>query len=203
MPLSPIEYSLDSRVHFLGVSFDLLPLEDVLARLRGRTVSNSFEYVRHPQCRSRCSNSTSAPISCRSIGTLGCRGGATAAGCAPRTHAGYPDAALGRGTNVMERVFASVLRPGDPLLAFVANGGVLESLERIFPQYHWTGTCPPVGFESEPGALAALVQFAVDHPSRFVFIGVGAPRSEILAARIANLVAPGALRSASGPRLNS
>jgi exopolysaccharide biosynthesis WecB/TagA/CpsF family protein len=88
------------------------------------------------------------------------------------------------GTNVMECVFASVLQPGDKLLAIVANEGILDALKRKFPSYHWSGICPSVGFENDVGAMASLVQYVVEHPARFIFIGVGAPRSEILASKI-------------------
>ena len=54
-----------------------------------------------------------------------------------------------------------------------------------------TGIAPPAhcnparGFEHDPAALAAVVRFVEDHPARFVFLAVGAPRQEMLAAAIA------------------
>jgi exopolysaccharide biosynthesis WecB/TagA/CpsF family protein len=44
---------------------------------------------------------------------------------------------------------------------------------------------PPRGFAHDPAALAAVVRFVEDHPARFVFLAVGAPRQELLAAAIA------------------
>jgi exopolysaccharide biosynthesis WecB/TagA/CpsF family protein len=44
---------------------------------------------------------------------------------------------------------------------------------------------PPMGFEHDPLAFAAAVAFVRDHPSRFVFLAVGSPRQERLAAAIA------------------
>ena len=89
------------------------------------------------------------------------------------------------GTNIMERLFSSVLRRGDPLVAIVASQGVRDALKEKFSSFRWVGTCPSIGFEDDPNEIASLVQFVVDHPSRFIFIGVGSPRSEILAAKIA------------------
>jgi N-acetylglucosaminyldiphosphoundecaprenol N-acetyl-beta-D-mannosaminyltransferase len=183
MPLSLTEHSVDSRVQFLGAVFDLLPIEDVLAQLKRRTVNDSFEYIVTPNVdhvvrlnqrvdlvpiyqKAWMSWCDSRPV--RRLARL----------------LGIPMPHL-NGTTMMEQLFASVLRPGDSLLAFVANEGVLEALKRSFPQYQWSGTCPPYGFERDPTTLTALVEFALNHPSRFVFIGVGSPRSEILAARIA------------------
>jgi exopolysaccharide biosynthesis WecB/TagA/CpsF family protein len=43
---------------------------------------------------------------------------------------------------------------------------------------------PPRGFERDPAALRATVDFVLAHPARFVFLAVGSPRQEILAAEI-------------------
>jgi exopolysaccharide biosynthesis WecB/TagA/CpsF family protein len=43
---------------------------------------------------------------------------------------------------------------------------------------------PPRGFERDPAAMRAAVDFVVAHPSRFVFLAVGSPRQEMLAAAI-------------------
>jgi exopolysaccharide biosynthesis WecB/TagA/CpsF family protein len=40
---------------------------------------------------------------------------------------------------------------------------------------------PPRGFERDPAALSAAVEFVLAHPARFVFLAVGSPRQEILA----------------------
>lgn len=44
---------------------------------------------------------------------------------------------------------------------------------------------PPRGFEHEPAAFRATVDFVLAHPARFVFLAVGSPRQELLAAAIA------------------
>jgi N-acetylglucosaminyldiphosphoundecaprenol N-acetyl-beta-D-mannosaminyltransferase len=54
---------------------------------------------------------------------------------------------------------------------------------------------PPMGFESDPVALATTVAFILAHPARFVFLAVGSPRQEKLAAAVA------ASRSATGTGL--
>ena len=43
---------------------------------------------------------------------------------------------------------------------------------------------PPVGFERDPAALRTAVDFVLSHPARFVFLAVGSPRQEMLAAAI-------------------
>ena len=43
---------------------------------------------------------------------------------------------------------------------------------------------PPRGFERDPAALQAAVEFVLAHPARLVFLAVGSPRQEALAAAI-------------------
>jgi N-acetylglucosaminyldiphosphoundecaprenol N-acetyl-beta-D-mannosaminyltransferase len=43
---------------------------------------------------------------------------------------------------------------------------------------------PPVGFDLDPEAMRAAVEFVLARPARFVFLAVGSPRQEMLAAAI-------------------
>jgi exopolysaccharide biosynthesis WecB/TagA/CpsF family protein len=43
---------------------------------------------------------------------------------------------------------------------------------------------PPRGFERDPAAMRAAVDFVLAHPARLVFLAVGSPRQEMLAAAI-------------------
>jgi N-acetylglucosaminyldiphosphoundecaprenol N-acetyl-beta-D-mannosaminyltransferase len=82
-------------------------------------------------------------------------------------------------------VTAALLRPGErvtivglrptQLAALIARRGLVE------PAHH----DPPMGFENDPAAFQAAVDFVVTHPARFVFLAVGSPRQEMLAAAIA------------------
>lgn len=44
---------------------------------------------------------------------------------------------------------------------------------------------PPMGFAGDPAAFEAAVAFVLAHPARFVFLAVGSPQQERLAAAIA------------------
>ena len=43
---------------------------------------------------------------------------------------------------------------------------------------------PPVGFDLDPHTMREAVDFVLAHPARFVFLAVGSPRQEMLAAAI-------------------
>jgi N-acetylglucosaminyldiphosphoundecaprenol N-acetyl-beta-D-mannosaminyltransferase len=51
----------------------------------------------------------------------------------------------------------------------------------LAPPAHYN---PPFGFERDPVAMQAAVDFVLAHPARFVFLAVGSPRQEMLAAEI-------------------
>ncbi|HET6308998.1 MAG TPA: WecB/TagA/CpsF family glycosyltransferase [Rhodopila sp.] len=52
----------------------------------------------------------------------------------------------------------------------------------LAPPLHYN---PPMGFERDPAAFAATVAFVRNNPARLVFLAVGSPRQEYLAAAIA------------------
>jgi N-acetylglucosaminyldiphosphoundecaprenol N-acetyl-beta-D-mannosaminyltransferase len=43
---------------------------------------------------------------------------------------------------------------------------------------------PPMGFDRDPAEMARAVRFVLDNPARYVFLAVGSPRQEQLAAAI-------------------
>jgi UDP-N-acetyl-D-mannosaminuronic acid transferase (WecB/TagA/CpsF family) len=57
----------------------------------------------------------------------------------------------------------------------------LMAREGLAKPYHHN---PPIGFEKDPIAFRTAVAFVEAHPARFVFLAVGSPRQEILAAAI-------------------
>ena len=62
---------------------------------------------------------------------------------------------------------------------------------------------PPVGFDLAPDGMRAAVDFVLAHPARFVFLAVGSPRQEILAAAIRATGARPASGFASAPAWSS
>ena len=76
--------------------------------------------------------------------------------------------------NQAERITIIGLRPAW-LPALVARCG-------LAPPFHFD---PPMGFERDARAFADTVAFILAHPARLVFLAVGSPRQERLAAAVA------------------
>jgi exopolysaccharide biosynthesis WecB/TagA/CpsF family protein len=88
------------------------------------------------------------------------------------------------GSDVTARLLAEHLRPGERITIIGLRAKHLPALVQrcalATPAHH----DPVMGFARQPAALRAAVEFVVAHPSRFVFLAVGSPAQEILAAAI-------------------
>jgi UDP-N-acetyl-D-mannosaminuronic acid transferase (WecB/TagA/CpsF family) len=75
------------------------------------------------------------------------------------------------------------------LLAAVRDPVTIIGLDpSLVPNLGLTGVAhhnPPMGFEHDPAAFAAAIDFVLAHPARFTLLAVGSPRQERLAATIA------------------
>jgi exopolysaccharide biosynthesis WecB/TagA/CpsF family protein len=77
------------------------------------------------------------------------------------------------------------LRPGEPVTIVGLRAAWLPALAArcgLAPPAHYD---PPMGFAADPDAFATTVAFVLAHPARFVFLAVGSPQQEKLAAAIA------------------
>jgi N-acetylglucosaminyldiphosphoundecaprenol N-acetyl-beta-D-mannosaminyltransferase len=82
-------------------------------------------------------------------------------------------------------VTAALLRPGQKITIIGLDPAFLPALVTrcgLAPPAHHN---PPMGFEHDPIAFKAAVDFAIAHPARFILLAVGSPRQERLALAIA------------------
>ncbi len=167
------------RRDFLDVPFDMADLDAVLSALRGRTAEDRFAYVVTPNVDHVVRLSRHADL-------LPAYRAAFMSWCdshpiwAFARLTGLPMPHL-NGTDVVVQIFDKVLRPGDRLVCITADEALIDELTARFPQYDFVGYSPPMGFEDNPAEMDRCVRFIRDNPGRFVFLGVGSPRSERLA----------------------
>lgn len=91
------------------------------------------------------------------------------------------DIALCPGSDLTAELFEHVIAPTD---AVTVIGGSTEMKHRLTEHYGLRTVnlhVPPMGFIDDPKAVEACIAFVVSHPARYVFLVVGAPRSEYLA----------------------
>lgn len=96
-----------------------------------------------------------------------------------------PVPAVVTGSDLTARLLARHLLPGERITVIGLSPVWLPSLMARYglaPPAHYD---PPMGFERDVTAVAAIIDFVRAHPSRFVFLAVGSPRQERLAAALA------------------
>ena len=89
------------------------------------------------------------------------------------------------GSDLTAHLLTRHLRPGERIAIVGLSPDCLPALvDRLdlAPPAHFD---PPMGFDRDPAAFAAAAAFVRDNPARFVFLAVGSPRQERLAAAIA------------------
>ena len=98
---------------------------------------------------------------------------------------GLPSPTVATGSDLTARLFAAHVTAGEPVTIIGLRAAYLDALvgrTKMAPPAHYD---PPMGFDSNPAEMQRAVRFVVDHPSRLVFLAVGSPRQERLAAAIA------------------
>jgi exopolysaccharide biosynthesis WecB/TagA/CpsF family protein len=89
------------------------------------------------------------------------------------------------GSDLTARLFAETLGPDDEI-AIVGGSAVLrQSLEQRYPSFRFIHIAPPMGLAHDTAARLAVVEAVERAGANFVFLAVGAPQSEMIAAEIA------------------
>lgn len=98
---------------------------------------------------------------------------------------GLPSPAVTTGSDLTAQLLATHVRPGERVTIVGLRASHLPGLVArtgIAPPAHYD---PPMGFDRDPVEMERAVRFVLDHPARLVFLAVGSPRQERLAAAIA------------------
>ena len=170
--------------HLLGLDFDSLDVESAAQRVADRCETATFSYVVTPNADHlvRLSRDPSLlPLyRAASLCLLDSRVVARAARLL-----GLPAPVVATGSDLTSRLLEAHVRPGERVTIVGLRAAHLPALVRrtgIAPPAHYD---PPMGFERDPAEMRKAVRFVLEHPARLVFLAVGSPRQERLAAAIA------------------
>ena len=170
-------------MRFLGLEFTDLDVASAARLLGQRSASEPFGYVttpnadhlvrlhRQPELRPLYEHALLRLLDSRVVARLARLVGLPAPQVAPGSD--LTALLLSRHVTANERVTIIGLSPAW-LPALVARCG-------LAPPAHYD---PPRGFDRDPATLQAAVDFVLAHPARFIFLAVGSPRQEMLAAAI-------------------
>ena len=175
---------MSHTVRLLGLDLADLDVAGAAALLAARPADAPFQYVVTPNADHfvRLSRDPALVAVYRNAG-LRLLDSRVLAGAARML--GLPTPRVVAGADLTALLLLQHLRPGERvtivglrpqwLPALVARCGL------AFPAHY----DPPMGFAVDRAAFAGAVAFVLAHPARFVFLAVGSPRQEVLAATIA------------------
>jgi len=89
------------------------------------------------------------------------------------------------GSDLTAELLGTHLMPNEPVTIIGLRPAWLPSLARRYGVTHVAHHDPSMGFEHDAAAFHTAVEFVIAHPARFIFLAVGSPRQERLAAAIA------------------
>ncbi|MEL6478887.1 MAG: WecB/TagA/CpsF family glycosyltransferase [Pseudomonadota bacterium] len=166
------------RQVFLGVPFDPLTPDETLTLLRDRTPGSGFGYVATPNVQHVVSADRDPDLTrlldgawlslcdSRPIRLLGKRSGLT-----------LP---VVTGSDLTTALFADIIQPGDRIAVICASDTLAEALRTARPELDWNILVPPPGTVPGSQAFADCVDFVAHADARFIFVCLGAPKSEAI-----------------------
>ncbi|ODT66689.1 MAG: hypothetical protein ABS75_26855 [Pelagibacterium sp. SCN 63-23] len=170
-----------TRTRFLGVSFDCLEQDRVIQLMHQRRPDAAFCYVVTPNVDHIVRLAEQRSMLPRYDGAWLCLCDSKPVQMMsrsvrrPLTHV--------TGSDLTKAIFEQVLREGDLVTLIVASDQVAAKIAERYPRVNFQWHVPPHGLLANPEAMQSVVDFIVEHPSRFTFVAVGSPQSEIAVAR--------------------
>jgi len=173
-----------ARVRLLGLDFTNLDVTAAAALIARQDPAASFRYVvtpnadhlvrlgRHPELAPMYDGAWLRLLDSRVVARTARALGLGAPCVAP-------------GSDVTALLLAAHLRPHDRVTIIGLRPNHLAALVQRYRLGAVAHHDPPMGFADDPVAFQAAIAFVVAHPARFVFLAVGSPRQERLAAAIA------------------
>lgn len=173
------------RIPFVGVGFDPLTMEDVLARLSAVTAASPYGYVVTPNVDHVVR--LDDPAEASELKPL--YDGADLSLCDSRIIAHLARARgltlpVVPGSDLTPSLFRDVIRPGDRIAIVGGDSGMVADLRRRFPGVELVHYEPPMGLRRNAAARIQAARFIAEARARFTFIAVGSPQQEMIAGAV-------------------
>jgi len=97
---------------------------------------------------------------------------------------GLPTPPVATGSDLTAALLARHIHPDEPVTIVGLRQTLLPGLAAKYGLSNVAHFDPPMGFDRNPEQLAETVRFVEQNPARFIFLAVGSPRQEHLAAAI-------------------
>lgn len=176
---------LTDRVTFLGLDFDRLSFDDVLARLRAVTSESSFGYIVTPNVDHvvRLHEADIDP------GLLQIYREAAICVCDSRVlqkiaRLQNVEMTLVPGSDLTVSLLRDVVKPSDRIAVVGGDDILLSDLVNQFSEVEFVHHSPPMGLRHNRAAIEEAALWIAGARARFVLIAVGCPQAELVAAAV-------------------
>lgn len=171
------------RVDFLGLPFDAYSQNMVLQWLEERTPFDDFSFIATP-------NVQHVAMAEQDPDLADVFGAADLSLCDSRPLRRLArmkgiDLPLCTGSDMTVALFERIIRPGDRIAAICASPRLSHLLQERFPEIKWQFHVPPMGTEPGTPAYADCIDFIKETDARFMFVAIGAPKSERMCKAVA------------------
>lgn len=175
-------------VPFLGLDFDPLTQDEVLEVIERLSVAPRFSYVVTPNVDHLVQihapgTEEAVPDAFRRADLRVCDSRVLQL-LARRSGLDLP---LVTGSDLTAHLVERMQRTAGQVAVIGGDQALLAGLKRRYPAVRWEQFEPPMGVRRNPDAQAAIARFVAHSEARIFLFAIGAPQSEIVCARIAEL----------------
>jgi N-acetylglucosaminyldiphosphoundecaprenol N-acetyl-beta-D-mannosaminyltransferase len=174
------------RREFLGVHFDPLSSDQVLARLAEVTAETPYSYVVTPNVdhvvRLHDNEWIEAKLKAIYDEADLCLCDSKVLHVLARFRGVRLPVLVG--TDLASLVFDRLVEPGDRVAIVGGSDAIVRILEQRYPPVEFVQHNPPMGLRWNPAARRAAAEFIAESGARFSFIAVGSPQQELIAAEV-------------------
>jgi N-acetylglucosaminyldiphosphoundecaprenol N-acetyl-beta-D-mannosaminyltransferase len=168
------------HVWFLNSAFDRIGLETALERITERPASQPFAFVVTPNVDHLVRLGQD-----RILATLYAQAWMTV--CDSRVlellaFLSGERVQVAPGSDLTAALFGYAIDRDEPVVVIGGDESVIEGIKARYRLTDVRWHQPPMGLRSNPEAIAACAAFVAANPSRFVFLCVGSPQQEMIAA---------------------
>ena len=176
------------QIPFVGVDFDPLTMDEVLARLAAITAGSPYGYVVTPNVDHVVR--LDDPEESTELRPL--YEGAALSVCDSRIISHLARIRGLRlpvvpGSDLTLRLFQEVIQAGDRIAIVGGDSGMVAHLRSLYPGVEIIHIEPPMGLRRNSAARLEAARFIADTNARFTFIAVGSPQQELIAGAVRSL----------------
>ncbi len=181
--------TVTTKIPYLGLDFDGLTLDELVAALAQRPADAPFAYLVTPNVDHIVRLHDLPPAEHDRIWTA--YHGAHWCTCDSRIIAALAkraglDLPVAPGSDLTAILLDRIVGPGDSIAIVGGNVGTAQAVGKRLPGVEIVHHAPPMGLRNNASALADAAAFVADAKARFVFLAVGSPQQELLAMAISD-----------------